>query len=82
MTFTEARDLLDRFNKWRRDDNVPNSYEMPDPKQIGIAIDTAIEALSSCISSEWESYTDIADNYRELNELKSKSDRFDAYIWR
>lgn len=82
MTFTEARDLLDRFNKWRRDDNVPNSYEMPDPKQIGIAIDTAIEALSSCISSGWESYTDIADNYRELNELKSKSDRFDAYIWR
>lgn len=72
MTFTEARNLLAYYNKWRQDDNVPNSYEMPDPKQIGIAIDTAIEALSSCVSSGWESYTDIVDNYRELHYLKYK----------
>ena len=82
MTFTEARDLLSYYNKWRRDDNVPNSYEMPNPTVVGKAIDIAIDALNSCISSGWESYTDVANNYRELNELKSKSDRFDDYIWR
>ena len=70
MKFTEARDLLDHFNKWRRDDNVPNSYEMPNPTDIGKAIDTAIEALNACISSGCESYADIADNYRELNCLR------------
>lgn len=47
MTVKEARDLLIWFNQWRRDDHVPNRYEMPNPKQIGIAIDVAIEALSS-----------------------------------
>lgn len=47
MTAEEARDLLIWFNQWRRDDHVPNKYEMPNPKQIGIAIDVAIEALSN-----------------------------------
>lgn len=82
MTFSEAKEILDRHNKWRRDNHVPNKYEMVNPTELGIAIETAIEALSGCISSECESYSDIVDNYRELNELKSKSDRFDAYIWR
>ncbi len=42
MKFTEARDLLDHFNKWRRDDHVPNSYEMPNPTDIGKAIDLSL----------------------------------------
>ena len=28
MTFEEARDILVLHNKWRRDDHVPNKYEM------------------------------------------------------
>ena len=45
MTTQEAVEILKQFNLWRRDREMPNSQEMPDPKQIGIAIDTVIEAL-------------------------------------
>lgn len=45
MTYKEARDLLVQYNKWRRDDHVPNSYVMPNPTEIGKAIDAAIIAL-------------------------------------
>ena len=82
MTFSEAKEILDRHNKWRRDNHVPNQYEMVNPTELGIAIETAIEALSGCVGINCESYNDVVDLYRELNELKSKSDRFDAYIWR
>ena len=51
MTFEEARDILVLHNKWRRDDHVPNKYEMVNPTDLGIAIDKAIDALSDRISS-------------------------------
>lgn len=74
MTFTEARKILELHNLWRRDNHVPNKYEMVDPTELGIAIETAIEALNGCISSGCESYSDIVDVYRELNYLKYKYD--------
>lgn len=46
MTNEEARDILIQYNLWRRDNNFPNKYEMPDPKKIGIAIDIAINVLT------------------------------------
>lgn len=46
MTNEEARDILIQYNLWRRDNNVPSKYEMPDPKKLGIAIDIAIKYLS------------------------------------
>lgn len=52
MTVEEARDLLIRFNKWRRDNHVPNKYEMPDPKEIGIAIDVAIDVFNSILNDD------------------------------
>lgn len=36
---------MKQFNLWRRDREMPNSQEMPDPKKIGIAIDMFIDAL-------------------------------------
>lgn len=47
MTIEEARDLLIQFNNWRRDDHIPNAYEMPNPQKIGMAIDIAINVLSN-----------------------------------
>ena len=70
MTFTEAKRILELHNKWRRDTNIPNKYEIVDPTELGIAIETAIEALSGCIGSECESYSDIVSNYRELSYLQ------------
>lgn len=39
MTTRQAIKILKRFNRWRRGE------EMPDPKQIGLAIDKAIEVM-------------------------------------
>ena len=45
MKLSEALIILEQFNKWRRDNSIPlpNKYEMPDPKQIGLAIDVILE---------------------------------------
>lgn len=51
MTIEEARDLLVHYNAWRRDDHIPNSHSMPNPKEIGIAIDIAISVLDAQIHS-------------------------------
>lgn len=72
MTFTEARKILELHNLWRRDNSVPNKYEMVNPTELGIAIETAIEALNGCIGSGCESYSDVVDIYRELRYLKYK----------
>lgn len=60
MTREEARDLLIRFNLWRRNDDIPNTYEIPNPKEIGIAIDVAISSLDTLI--------DITNKYNALKE--------------
>lgn len=52
MTKEEARDILIKFNLWRRDECYPNSYEMPNPKEIGVAIDIAIECLSNACKNK------------------------------
>jgi len=43
MTNQEALKILRQYNAWRRDDE--GVHEMPDPKEYGKAIDTAIEVL-------------------------------------
>ncbi len=41
MTIERALEVLKHFNKWRRGAKMP----MPNPKEIGIALDTAIKVL-------------------------------------
>ena len=45
MKLSEALIILEQYNNWRRDNSIPlpNKYEMPDPKQIGMAIDVILE---------------------------------------
>lgn len=81
MKFSEAKSILEKHNKWRRDDHVPNQYEMVNPTDLGLAIDTAIEALNGCEILHCESYSDIVDKRTEIDDLRSKSNRFDNYIW-
>lgn len=50
MSIQEAIEILTQYNLWRRDNNIPNSYEMPEPKKIGIAIDKAVEAMKWIIA--------------------------------
>lgn len=37
--------VLTEHNKWRRDDNVPNSLPMQDPKELGKALDFAVDVI-------------------------------------
>lgn len=50
MSIQEAIEILTQYNLWRRDNNIPNSYEMPEPKKIGIAIDKAVDAMKWIIA--------------------------------
>ena len=72
MTFTEARDLLVWYNKWRRDNHIPNSYKMPNPTDIGKAIDVSINALSECIELSCETQNDLYLIHQEMNHCKNE----------
>ena len=37
--------VLLQANRWRRDSNVPSIYRMPDPKELGRAIDFAVDYM-------------------------------------
>ena len=39
--------VLEAHNKWRRDEHVPNSMPMQDPKEIGLAIDFAVDYIKT-----------------------------------
>lgn len=52
MTVEEARDILIHHNVWRRDDHIPNHYEMVNPTQLGIALDVAIKVLDEYIDKK------------------------------
>ena len=43
MKLKEAAEILERHNKWRRDND--NQYEMINPKELGIAIDTVVRFI-------------------------------------
>lgn len=46
MTTAEAREVLIRYNAWRRYDGpLEQTPLLPEPKEIGEAIDVAIEVL-------------------------------------
>lgn len=74
MSLQDAMSILIRHNKWRRDNHVPNKYEMVDPTELGVAIEAAINTLSACIDSNCESCEDIINTYRELQYIKYKYD--------
>lgn len=60
MTKEQASAVLKHYNLWRRDKNDINQYEMPDPKELGMAIDFAISTLDY----KQEPLTD--EKYKEL----------------
>ncbi len=48
MKIQETITFLKEFNKWRRGKNIPQ----PNPKEIGLAIDSAIKHLENKIKDE------------------------------
>jgi len=55
MTPTEVTTLLRQFNEWRRSED--ETVEQPDPREIGEAIDAAVEMIERLegaeTSAEW-----------------------------
>lgn len=49
MSLQEAMTILINHNKWRRDGHVPNKYEMVNPKDLGKAIEVAIDSIQKVI---------------------------------
>jgi hypothetical protein len=46
MTPAEVTNILRQFNEWRRGDYEPSEQpEPPDPREIGAAIDAAVEMI-------------------------------------
>ena len=44
---TKAVEVLEAHNLWQRDPNVPNSQPMQDPKELGKAIDFAVDYIKT-----------------------------------
>ena len=47
MTLSQAIEILETHNKWRRDRNDVNKHPMTNPTHLGIAIDLIVEHLKT-----------------------------------
>lgn len=47
MNIEKAVQILMNHNKWRRDNATPSRFNMADPTQLGIAIDTIVYYFES-----------------------------------
>ena len=42
MTLKQAIKIVERHNKWRRDDSIPNKIKMVNPTDLGVALDVLL----------------------------------------
>jgi len=52
MSIKDAMSILIRHNKWRRDNHVPNKYEMVNPTELGKAIEVAINVMDKSLGDK------------------------------
>lgn len=68
MNREKALKTLRHYNKWRRDNHIPNNIPMPDPKEVGEAIDVAIRALRMCRALDR-----VVECYDDLNRVANEN---------
>jgi hypothetical protein len=51
MSIKDAVSLLIKHNKWRRDNHIPNKYDMVNPTELGKAIEVAINAMEKLLNN-------------------------------
>lgn len=72
MTHDEALKILHTYQKWRRGANIP----MPEPKEIGEAIDVSIRVLRTIKRLEEFSTDDFGNGFTcRLCEFQAAEDR-------
>ena len=52
MSMKDAMKILIQHNKWRRDNHIPNKYDMVNPTELGKAIEIAINAMQELIEAK------------------------------
>ena len=52
MSIKDAMKILIQHNKWRRDDHIPNKYDMVNPTELGKAIEVAINVMKELIDTK------------------------------
>ena len=52
MSMKDAMKILIQHNKWRRDNHIPNKYDMVNPTELGKAIEIAINAIQALIDAK------------------------------
>ena len=62
MTPTETTAILRQFNEWRRSED--ETVEQPDPREIGLAIDAAVELVE-----QFEDAKALAERYNKAAEI-------------
>lgn len=75
MTTETAIHILELYNKWRRGADT----EMPDPKQLGLAIDLAIDTLKQSKQSKKLIIDLQKQNHNlrvQLSDIKDNSCKF------
>ena len=79
MTPSEVTTILRQFNEWRRDDDY--ILPQPDPREIGLAIDAAVEMIES--AEEERALCDkLADILtRTANVLKGEPTPLHRHSW-
>lgn len=50
MTIKKATDILKKYNEWRRCSEMVNKHKCPPPKQIGEAIEVAVDFMANASS--------------------------------
>lgn len=70
MTPAEVSAKLRQFNEWRRGDYEPSEQpEQPNPYEVGLAIDAAVEMIDRLEAAE-----------KERNVLKAKVERMEKRL--
>ena len=52
MSMKDAMKILIQHNKWRRDNHIPNKYDMVNPTELGKAIEVAINVMKELIDDK------------------------------
>ena len=52
MSMKDAMKILIQHNKWRRDNHIPNKYDMVNPTELGKAIEIAINTMQYLIDAK------------------------------
>ena len=81
MNIEKAIEILELHNKWRRDNN--SKYEMAEPKELGIAIDTVVSEFKNLHLQNVSNRRELLFAFEEYwNKNNCDGERFSEVVCR